>query len=128
MVELASTKEWPDSSFPTAFVGGTQVNEELTNKVIKVLQEANDWRAAHYEESITEAASLLKLDAAKVKADAANVKVMTTEDLVNKTKDGTVAKWLNSLGDFFVSTGQLKSKADPAAYYTGDLYTKAFTK
>ncbi|MEV0823050.1 aliphatic sulfonate ABC transporter substrate-binding protein [Nonomuraea rubra] len=128
LVELASTKEWPDSSFPTAFVGGTQVNEELTNKVIKVLQEANDWRAAHYEESITEAAALLKLDAAKVKADAANVKVMTTEDLVNKTKDGTVAKWLNSLGDFFVGTGQLKSKTDPATYYTGDLYTKAFTK
>ncbi|MEV0995934.1 aliphatic sulfonate ABC transporter substrate-binding protein [Nonomuraea sp. NPDC050202] len=128
MVELASTKEWPDSSFPTAFVGGTQVNEELTNKVIKVLQEANDWRAAHYEESITQAASLLKLDAAKVKADAANVTVMTTQDLVNKTKDGTVAKWLNSLGDFFVSTGKLKSRPEPATYYTGDLYTKAFTK
>ncbi|GAA2205400.1 aliphatic sulfonate ABC transporter substrate-binding protein [Nonomuraea monospora] len=128
LVELASTKEWPESSFPTAFVGGTKVNDELTNKVIKVLQEANDWRAAHYDESITEAASLLKLDAAKVKADAANVKVMTTEDLVNKTKDGTVAKWLNSLGDFFVSTGQLKTKPDPATYYTGDLYTKAFTK
>jgi NitT/TauT family transport system substrate-binding protein len=128
MVELASTKEWPDSSFPTAFVGGTQVNEELTNKVIKVLQEANDWRAAHYEESITQAASLLKLDAAKVRADAANVTVMTTQDLVNKTKDGTVAKWLNSLGDFFVSTGKLKSRPEPATYYTGDLYTKAFTK
>ncbi|MEV0614167.1 aliphatic sulfonate ABC transporter substrate-binding protein [Nonomuraea sp. NPDC050404] len=128
MVELASTKEWPDSSFPTAFVGGTQVKDELTNKVIKVLQEANDWRAAHPEESITEAAALLKLDAAKVKADAANVQVMSTEDLVNKTKDGTVAKWLNSLGDFFVSTGQLKSRPDPATYYTGDLYQKAFSK
>ncbi|MEV0380424.1 aliphatic sulfonate ABC transporter substrate-binding protein [Nonomuraea sp. NPDC050643] len=127
-VELASTKEFPESSFPTAFVGGTGVDAALTDKVIKVLQEANDWRAAHPEESITEAAALLKLDAAKVKADAANVQVMTTEDLVGKTKDGTVAKWLNSLGDFFVSTGQLKSKPDPATYYTGDLYTKAFTK
>ncbi|MEV5891839.1 aliphatic sulfonate ABC transporter substrate-binding protein [Nonomuraea fuscirosea] len=128
MVELASTKEWPDSSFPTAFVGGTKVDDALTSKVIKVLQEANDWRAAHPEEAITESAALLKLDPAKVKADAANVRTMTTEDLVGKTKDGTVAKWLNSLGDFFVSTGQLKTRPDPATYYTGDLYTKAFTK
>ncbi|MFC5823908.1 aliphatic sulfonate ABC transporter substrate-binding protein [Nonomuraea insulae] len=128
LVEIASTKAWPESSFPTAFVSGTKVDGELQNKVIKVLQEANDWRAAHPEESITEAAALLKLDPAKVKGDAANVRTMTTEDLVNKTKDGTVAKWLNSLGDFFVSTGQLKSRPDPATYYTGDLYTKAFTK
>lgn len=128
LVEIASTKAWPESSFPTAFVSGTKVDSGLQNKVIKVLQEANDWRAAHPEESITEAATLLKLDPAKVKGDAANVRTMTTEDLVNKTKDGTVAKWLNSLGDFFVSTGQLKSRPDPATYYTGDLYTKAFTK
>lgn len=127
-VELASTKEFPDNSFPTAFVGGTQVAPELTEKVIKVLQEANDWRAAHPDEAIAEAAALLKLDKAKVQADAANVQTMTTADLVAKTKDGSVAKWLNSLGDFFVSTGQLPSAPDPATYYTGDLYTKAFSK
>ncbi|MEU6715539.1 aliphatic sulfonate ABC transporter substrate-binding protein [Nonomuraea sp. NPDC046802] len=128
MVEIASTKEFPDSSFPTAFVSGPETDQALVNKVIKVLQEANDWRAAHPDEAVTEAAALLKLDAAKVKADAANVQTMTTADLVAKTKDGTVAKWLNSLGDFFVSTGQLPSRPDPATYYTGDLYEKAFTK
>jgi NitT/TauT family transport system substrate-binding protein len=127
-VELASTREFPENSFPTAFVSGTKVAPELTNKVIKVLQEANDWRAAHPDEAIAEAATLLKLDKAKVKADAANIQTMSTADLVAKTKDGTVAKWLNSLGDFFVSTGQLKSRPDPATYYTGDLYTKAYAK
>ncbi|MGW6501069.1 aliphatic sulfonate ABC transporter substrate-binding protein [Nonomuraea angiospora] len=128
VVEVASTREFPDNSFPTAFVGGAKVDQELTGKVIKVLQEANDWRAAHPDEAIAEAAALLKLDPAKVKADAANVQTMTTADLVAKTKDGTVAKWLNSLGDFFVGTGQLKSRPDPATYYTGDLYEKAFSK
>ncbi|NUP81448.1 MAG: aliphatic sulfonate ABC transporter substrate-binding protein [Nonomuraea sp.] len=128
LTEIASTKEFPDNSFPTAFVSGTKVSDELTTKVLKVLQEANDWRAAHPDEAITEAAGLLKIDAAKVKADAANVQTMSTSDLVAKTKDGTVAKWLNSLGDFFVGTGQLKSRPDPATYYTGDLYTKAFSK
>jgi NitT/TauT family transport system substrate-binding protein len=128
MTEIASTKEFPDNSFPTAFVSGPNPDAELTDKVIKVLQEANDWRAAHPEESINEAAALLKLDPAKVKADAANVQTMTTADLVAKTEDGTVGKWLDSLADFFVGTGQLKSKPDPATYYTGDLYTKAYAK
>ncbi|TDD40820.1 aliphatic sulfonate ABC transporter substrate-binding protein [Nonomuraea terrae] len=127
-VEIASTKEFPDNSFPTAFVSGPNPDAELTDKVIKVLQEANDWRAAHPEESITEAAALLKLDPAKVKADAANVRTMTTADLVAKTEDGTVGTWLDSLADFFVGTGQLKSKPEPATYYTGDLYTKAYSK
>ncbi|MBF8193773.1 aliphatic sulfonate ABC transporter substrate-binding protein [Nonomuraea sp. K274] len=127
-VEIASTKEFPDNSFPTAFVSGPETDQQLTSKVIKVLQEANDWRAAHPEEAITQAATLLKLDPAKVRADAANVQTMTTADLVAKTKDGTVAKWLDSLGDFFVATGQLKSRPDAAAYYTGDLYEKASTQ
>ncbi|MFI7613720.1 aliphatic sulfonate ABC transporter substrate-binding protein [Nonomuraea terrae] len=127
-VEIAGTKEFPDNSFPTAFVSGPNPDAELTDKVIKVLQEANDWRAAHPEESITEAAALLKLDPAKVKADAANVRTMTTADLVAKTEDGTVGTWLDSLADFFVGTGQLKSKPEPATYYTGDLYTKAYSK
>ncbi|MEU6791986.1 aliphatic sulfonate ABC transporter substrate-binding protein [Nonomuraea wenchangensis] len=128
MTEIASTREYPDNSFPNAFVSGTDTDQELTTKVIKVLQEANDWRAAHPEETITETAALLKLDPAKVKADAANVEVMSTADLVAKTKDGTVAKWLNSLGDFFVGTGQLKSRPEPSSYYTGDLYEKAYGK
>ncbi|MFB4291841.1 hypothetical protein ACBI99_29615 [Nonomuraea sp. ATR24] len=101
---------------------------ELTEKVLKVLQEANDWRAAHPDEAIAEAAALLKLDKAKVAADAANVQTMSTADLVAKTQDGSVGKWLNSLSEFFVSTGQLPSAPDPATYYTGDLYTKAYSK
>ncbi|MCG5217541.1 aliphatic sulfonate ABC transporter substrate-binding protein [Streptosporangium sp. KLBMP 9127] len=128
LTEVASTRQFAGTSFPTAFVAGAKVDPGLTEKTIKVLQEANDWRAAHPDEAIAETAALLKIDAAKVKADAANVEVMTTADLVAKTEDGTVAKWLNGLGDFFVSTGQLKSAPDPATYYTGDLYTKASAK
>ncbi|MEV5749155.1 aliphatic sulfonate ABC transporter substrate-binding protein [Actinoallomurus sp. NPDC052308] len=125
LVELAGEKDFPDTSFPTAFVSGTKTKTALTDKVLTVLQQANDWRAAHPDQAISEAAGLLKVDQAKVKADAANVQTMTTADLVAKTKDGTVTKWLNGLANFFVGTGQLKSAPDPATYYTGDLYTKA---
>ncbi|MFG2025927.1 aliphatic sulfonate ABC transporter substrate-binding protein [Streptomyces sp. NPDC048825] len=125
--EVASTRE-TDSSFPTAFVAGNKVKPELTSKVIKVLQKANDWRARHPREAITESARMLELDESKVKADAANVETLPTADLVAKTKDGTVDKWLNVLGDFFVRNGQLESAPDPSSYYTGDLYTKAYAK
>ena len=128
LVEIASTRDFPDSSFPTAFVAGRDVDDELTNKVISVLQQANDWRAEHPDEAVAEAATLLKADPATVAADAANVRTMTTADLVAKTEDGTVDEWLNGLADFFVSTGQLESRPDPADYYTGDLYTGAFRK
>lgn len=128
LVEVATTRDFPDNSFPTAFVAGRQVSDELTSKVIAVLQKANDWRAAHPEEAITESAALLRIDKAVVAADAANVQTMTTADLVAKTEDGTVQKWLTGLSDFFVATGQLKSSPDPATYYTGDLYTRAFRR
>ncbi|MFC8453436.1 aliphatic sulfonate ABC transporter substrate-binding protein [Kitasatospora sp. NPDC057223] len=128
LVEVASTKDFPGRAFPTAFVSGTKTDAGLSRKVLKVLQEANDWRAAHPEEAITEAAALLKLDPAKVKADAAHVQTMSTAELAARTADGTVGTWLKGLGDFFVSTGQLKTSPDPAEYYAGDLYTKAYGK
>ncbi|WP_371483486.1 aliphatic sulfonate ABC transporter substrate-binding protein [Kitasatospora sp. NBC_00315] len=128
LTEVASTRDLDGRAFPTAFVSGTKTDPKLTEKVVKVLQKANDWRAAHPDEAITEAAALLRLDPAKVKADAANVQTMTTAELVARTEDGTVGTWLKGLGDFFVATGQLPSSPDPSAYYSGDLYTKAYGK
>ncbi|WP_329174460.1 aliphatic sulfonate ABC transporter substrate-binding protein [Streptomyces sp. NBC_01477] len=128
LVEVASTRDFTGKAFPTAFVSGEKTGTALTDKVLTVLAQANDWRSAHPDEAIAEAASLLKVDKAKVAADAKNVQTMSTADLVAKTKDGTVAGWLKGLTDFFVSTGQLKTSPDPSTYYTGDLYTKAAAK
>ena len=126
--EVASTRDFEDGYFPNAFVAGTGVDPELTTKVVGVLQKANDWRYENPEESVTDTAAMLKLDEEKVKADAANQELLTTEDLVAKTEDGTVAGWLGDLAEFFVGTGQLDEAPDPAEYYRGDLYTKASAK
>ncbi|MFE7076735.1 aliphatic sulfonate ABC transporter substrate-binding protein [Streptomyces sp. NPDC057620] len=123
LVEVASTKDI-GGSFPTAFVtGGKKGPAEA--KVVKVLQEANDWRAAHPEESVKLTAALLKLPEDKVKADASHVETLTTAELVAKTKDGTVGEWLDGMSDFFVSTGQLKKAPAATSFYAGDVYTKA---
>jgi NitT/TauT family transport system substrate-binding protein len=37
--------------------------------------------------------------------------------------EGTVDKWLTGLSDYFVSSGKLKSPADPKSYYLGAEFT-----
>ncbi|MFG2427342.1 aliphatic sulfonate ABC transporter substrate-binding protein [Streptomyces sp. NPDC048590] len=126
--EVASTADFKDRAFPTAFVSPARSDDALNAKVVKVLQKANDWRAAHPDEAIDAAAALLKVDRAKVAADAANVETLSTADLVARTEDGTVDGWLDGLGAFFEDTGQLEKAPPAATYYEGDLYTKAYKK
>jgi NitT/TauT family transport system substrate-binding protein len=125
--EIASTKDTGDA-FPTAFVAGTKVPEGKNSKVIKVLQQANDWRKEHPEETIALTAKMLEVTEAQAKADASHVETLSTKDLADKTKSGEVDKWLKSLGAFFVRNKQLDDNPDPGEYYTGDLYTKAYSK
>ncbi|MEW2162636.1 aliphatic sulfonate ABC transporter substrate-binding protein [Streptomyces sp. NPDC007084] len=124
LVEVASTEDI-GGSFPTAFVTGPKADAATDAKVVKVLQEANDWRAAHPEEAVALTAKLLKVPQDKVTADASHVKALTTAELAAKTKDGTVATWLDGMTDFFVRTGQLKKAPAADTYYAGAAYTKA---
>ncbi|GAA3124228.1 aliphatic sulfonate ABC transporter substrate-binding protein [Streptomyces rectiviolaceus] len=125
--EIASTKDTGDA-FPTAFVAGNRVPEEKNSKVIKVLQQANDWRKQHPEETVTLTAKMLQVTEAQAKADASHVETLSTKDLAAKTKSGEVNEWLKKLGDFFVRNEQLDDNADPNEYYTGDLYRQAYGK
>lgn len=125
--EIASTKDTGDA-FPTAFVAGTKVPEGKNSKVIKVLQQANDWRKQHPEETVTLTAKMLQVTEAQAKADASHVETLSTKDLAAKTKSGEVDKWLKTLGDFFVRNKQLDDNPDPTEYYTGDLYRQAYSK
>lgn len=121
--EVASTKDTGDS-FPTAFVAGNKVPEKKNRKVIKVLQQANDWRKKHPDETVALTAKMLKVTEAQAKADASHVEILSTDELVKQTKSGEMDRWLKKLGDFFVSKKQLDKNPDPADYYTGDLYQK----
>ncbi|WP_431038237.1 aliphatic sulfonate ABC transporter substrate-binding protein [Streptomyces sp. P6-2-1] len=124
LVEVASTEDI-GGSFPTAFVAGPKTDEAAEAKVVAVLKEANDWRAAHPEESVALSAKLLKVDEAKVKADASHVKTLTTKELVARTEDGTVDGWLDAMSEFFVSTGQLKEAPKASSFYAGERFGKA---
>ncbi|MEE4540543.1 aliphatic sulfonate ABC transporter substrate-binding protein [Streptomyces sp. V4-01] len=125
LVELAADRDFPDHAFPTAFVSGPKTDAGLTEKVVGVLAEANDWRAAHKDQAIALAAKMLQVSTDQAAADAANVTLLTTADLVAKTQDGTVDTWLNGLTQFFVGTGQVKKAPAPSTYYDGQAFIKA---
>lgn len=129
MRELAKNTDFEaDVSFPTAFVAGNKLvsdNPEKVEKVLAVLREAIEFRSSHTDEAVELTAKKLKLPVEQVEADAANNKVLSVEELDALTEDGTIAKWLTGMNDYFVETGKLKKPVDPKTYYTGDLFIGA---
>jgi NitT/TauT family transport system substrate-binding protein len=127
--ELAKNSDFEkEVSFPTAFVAGNDVvdnQKEKVTRVLKVLRDAIAFRAENMEDTINYTASFLAIDPAKVKADADNVKVLSLEEIDEKTADGTVDTWLSSMVDYFVAAGKLTDPVDPKDFYTGDLFTAA---
>ncbi|MET9859835.1 hypothetical protein ABZY93_11065 [Streptomyces smyrnaeus] len=101
--------------------------EKKNTKVIKVLQQANDWRKKH-PESIALTAKILHLSEAQAKSDASHVETLSTGELVARTESGEMGRWLKKLGDFFLRNEQLEKNPDPADYYTGALYRKVHSQ
>ncbi|MFC5212684.1 aliphatic sulfonate ABC transporter substrate-binding protein [Streptomyces coerulescens] len=127
--ELAKNADFEDDvSFPTAFVARNNLvadNPQKVEKVLAVLREAIAFRSAHTDEAVELTAEKLKLPVDQVKADAANNKVLSVEELDSLTRDGTIDTWLKGMNDYFVGAGKLKKPVDPKTYYTGDLFVGA---
>jgi NitT/TauT family transport system substrate-binding protein len=132
LVELAKDTDFAGTvSFPTAFVAGNDVvakkSDEVT-KVVQVLREAMDYRAANSDKTIELTAKMLNQPVDTVKADAANSQMLDSRQLDGYTTDGTIDKWLTGMGDYFVGAGKLPRNVDPKTYYLGDTFTGAATK
>ncbi|MFI8946621.1 aliphatic sulfonate ABC transporter substrate-binding protein [Streptomyces sp. NPDC053750] len=129
MKELAKNTDFESEvSFPTAFVAGNKVvadRPEKVEKVLAVLRDAIAFRSEHTEEAIKLTADKMDVPVDQVTADAANNKLLSLDELDALTRDGTIAKWLKGMNDYFVEAGKLKAPVDPKTYYTGDLFTGA---
>ncbi|MER7280061.1 aliphatic sulfonate ABC transporter substrate-binding protein [Dactylosporangium sp. NPDC000244] len=129
LVELADDDTFKDKvQFPNAYIAGNKAvtdKPDVLKKVIQVLREATDYRVQHPDEAVAAVSELTKQPADAVKADASLNKAMSTQELDQQTADGTIAKWLTGMGDFFVGAGKLKEKVDPKTYYLGDQWTAA---
>lgn len=129
LVELAKNQDFEaEVAFPNAFVAGNKVvaeQKEVTTRVLRVLREAMQFRVDNLPETITLTAKMLKLEEAAIKADTENSTRLTPAEMDAKIADGTVTKWLKGMSDYFVSAGKLTSPADPAQWFTADLFKAA---
>ncbi|MGH8965797.1 MAG: aliphatic sulfonate ABC transporter substrate-binding protein, partial [Actinomycetes bacterium] len=129
LVELAKNSDFEDTvAFPTAFVAGNDVvadEQEKVDRVLAVLRDALAYRADHLDETIELTAEFNYLAVEDVQADAANVQVLSLEEIDGYTQDGTFDTWLSGMEDYFVQAGQLPEAVDPAEFYTGDLFLGA---
>ncbi|MBL7257319.1 aliphatic sulfonate ABC transporter substrate-binding protein [Paractinoplanes lichenicola] len=132
LVELAKNEDFASTvSFPTAFVAGNDVvsgKADAVTKVVQVLREAMDYRAANQDKAVELTAGLLKQPVDAVKADAGNSKMLDSKTLDGYTADGTVGKWLQGMGDYFVGAKKLTENPDPSTYYLGETFTGAASK
>ncbi|MEV4562865.1 aliphatic sulfonate ABC transporter substrate-binding protein [Nonomuraea sp. NPDC049419] len=128
-VELTKSEDYyPKLSFPSSFVARNELvaeDPETVTKVLKVLQEGNDWVAAHRGEAETLTATFLKVPAEQFKGASAVTKVVPTSELKQLVADGSVAGWYKGLADLFVTMGKLPTSPDPATYLAADLYQAA---
>ncbi|MFD7310762.1 aliphatic sulfonate ABC transporter substrate-binding protein [Promicromonospora sp. NPDC059942] len=129
LVELAQNTDFEETvAFPTAFVAGNDVvadEPEKVDAVLQVLREAMDYRTENMDEAIALTAAFNDLEPADVEADAANVDILSADDVDALTQDGTADTWLTGMQDYFVGSGQLPEAVDPSEFYLGDQFVKA---
>jgi len=126
---LAENEDFSDEvAFPSAFVANptfTKEHPEATEKVLGVLREAMDFRAENIDETVELTAKMIKGDAGAFASDAKNARYLTSAELDDLTEDGTVATWLTSLNEYFVTAGKLDDATDASTYYLGDAFVAA---
>lgn len=126
---LADDKEfYPKTTFPSAFVVRNELvakNPDLVKRMIGVIKDAQDFRAANFEESIAETSKLLGVPVPELEVGAKLGKLLTSQELVKLTKDGTVDQWLATLNSMYKSFGRLDNPLDPKQYYLGEMYISA---
>ncbi|UJP09619.1 aliphatic sulfonate ABC transporter substrate-binding protein [Microbacterium sp. KUDC0406] len=129
---LAENEDFSDEvAFPSAFVANptfTKEHPEATKKVLAVLRDAMDYRAENLDDTVKITAAMLKGDADAFASDAKNAKYLSSSELDELTEDGTVATWLTSLNEYFVSAGKLDKPTDASTYYLGDEFVAAGKK
>jgi NitT/TauT family transport system substrate-binding protein len=129
LVEVASSEKfYPSTTFPTAFVARNQVvdeDPELVQRVLAVLQEANDFRAKNQAQAVKATSAFISAPEEQLAEEANHIKAFTSAELVTNTQNGTVDKWLNGLQEQFVAFERLPRAIDPKTFYAGDLYVKA---
>jgi NitT/TauT family transport system substrate-binding protein len=127
LVELASNKDFmPKMSFPSAFVMRNELdgdaNAALVSAVVRVIKEASDWRKNNLKDAVEITAAMLGAPKAGLETESAFAQYLSSQELAQYTRDGTVAGWLSGMNELFKDFGRVPEMADPAKYYLAARY------
>lgn len=126
-VEIVKSADFPNLAFPACQVAAPEITDrpEVLKKFQAVQKEAFTWAAANREELNGMLATFLDIPADSITSEQSFVDVLTPEDVVAKTKDGTIEKWFTTLNEHFVKAGKLEGITPVADYWLSTQYEAA---
>lgn len=128
MVEIAKSADFPDLNFLSTYMTGTDMvddNPELLKRFDALAKEANTWKKKNSDKMVSVLKKKLDAPETALQEEHKYIKVLPTDEIVDKSKDGTIDKWLKTLNKQFKAMGKVKEVADPKDYYLADAYVKA---
>jgi len=129
VVELSKDEDfYPKTSFTNAFIArnDTVANDpQLVMRFIRVLKRAMDYRVANFDRSVELSATFLGVPRDAVMTIAKTVKLLTSQELVHLTEDGTVDGWFSNFNELFHAFGKLPNPLPPSQYYEGKMFVAA---
>lgn len=128
--ELFSNKDaLPKNSFPSAFVMRPELDapagHALHDAVLRVIKEANDWRAKNVAQAVDLTAAMLNAPRANLEAESKFAQYYSSQELAKLSEDGTIGQWLSGMNDMFKTFGRVPEMVDPQRYYMGARYIAA---
>ena len=129
VVELAKDEDfYPATSFTNTFIARNetvQSNPQLVTRFLRVIKQAMDYRAANFDRSVELSANFLGVPRDTVMTLAKTVKLLTSQELVQLTQDGTVDGWFANFNEMFKSFGKVQNPLPPSQYYEGKMFIAA---
>lgn len=127
MVELAESNDFPNLAFPACQVANTDITDrpEILSKYQAVCKEAFTWAAENKEAIPALIAAFLDAPEDAIASEQQYVEVLTADDVIAASEDGTVEGWMTMLNEIFVEAEKVDEVADVSSYWLGDEYAQA---
>jgi NitT/TauT family transport system substrate-binding protein len=129
LVELSKDEDfYPAYSFPNAFVARNetvQSDPQLVTRFVRVMKKAMDYRVADIPRAVQITAKFLGVEPEALRSSADTNKLLSSQELVKLTEDGTVDKWFDGLNGMFKSFGTLPDPLPPGQFYEGKMFVSA---
>jgi NitT/TauT family transport system substrate-binding protein len=129
LVELSKSADfYPAYSFPNVFVARNETVEgdaALVTRFVRVMKKAMDYRVADIPRAVRITAKFLGVEPDALTSSADTNKLLSSQELVKLTEDGTADKWFEGLNGMFKSFGTLPDPLPPARFYEGKAFVAA---